>query len=382
MKLILTAGDLYREIKDRGLELRRGEGRDDALYSELTRNLNMPSMFEHLQDFLDTSQISIETFVELFLTLIEPFAKMYQDIYSCMQRFDARKANQSIRIVFDFEKCKLDFDLRNFKEEIRILQRAKGLKRYKLWNENALKLLFEYIRMLSENVQIHDQYFGNTNYEIGKPYQVPLVPKVSIELHEQLSSIRKDFSSMIDELVEFEKTTKVKDLSNDKIAVFRETNDDQKQKDFENESEAKNIQRLGILLTDLIPRFRELLSKMNSPNYEKLVGSERVQNALEYFDKKITPQLQHSIRSMETKIEILLEILNLPMWKHRWFLYEVWCSLQAVEAVDSYDSCLSLKDGWLNIGEGNRWSELAEFKSNRGIGTFFCQAYMWRLIKS
>jgi hypothetical protein len=94
MKLILTAGDLYREIKDRGLELRRGEGRDDALYSELTRNLNMPSMFEHLQDFLDTSQISIETFVELFLTLIEPFAKMYQDIYSCMQRFDARKANQ------------------------------------------------------------------------------------------------------------------------------------------------------------------------------------------------------------------------------------------------------------------------------------------------
>lgn len=376
MGVIFTAGDLYREIKKRGLELRCGEGRDDALYSELVTNLKMPSKYKNLQEFLDKSKISIEEFVKAFLTLVAPFAKMYEEIYSCLQRYGVKKTNESVRMVFDFEKCKLDFDLKNFKEEIRIIRKAKILKSYELWNEGALRLLFEYIRKLSSNVQIPGQHFWDEYYRVGKPYQIPPVPKVSSKLYEQVYSVREIFSTIINTVEELENETKEEDSGSDMIAIFSETNRDQEETDLDNQSEVRRIRNLAYLLTDLIPGFRTLLSMMKDPEYEEIAGKERIQDAIEYFDKQIASQLEHETRRTETKIELLLELLNLPMWKHRWFLYEVCCSLQVVEALNTYNPYLSIKDNKLNIDEGKRWSELAKFDSNIGAFSLFCQAYI------
>jgi hypothetical protein len=378
MQLISTAGDLYREIKRRGLELRGGDGRDDALYSELIGNLKMPSKFKNLQEFLDKDSISIETFVEAFLTLVAPFAQMYQYIYSSMRKYGGRKASESIRMIFDFENFKMDFDLENFKEEIRIIQKATIRKKYQLWNQDALRLLFEYIRKLTSNVPISGQHFWKDYdyYRVGKPFQIPPVPLVSTKLHEQVSSIREIFTSIIDTLVELENVPKTNDPRAEKIAILRETTDDRDDINLHDEHEIVTIRGMGYLLTDLMPGFRELLSKMNDPNYEKNAGKDRIQNAIDYFDEKITPQLKQTARNVEANVELLFEILNLPMWKYRWFVYEVWCSLQAVDALESYNSCLSIVDDKLTIDQGKRWSELAQFESNVGDGKLFCQAYV------
>ncbi len=53
--------ELYREIKRRGLELRRGNGRDDALLEALTKRLGCPD--DQLQEFLDASLLTGEEFL-------------------------------------------------------------------------------------------------------------------------------------------------------------------------------------------------------------------------------------------------------------------------------------------------------------------------------
>ena len=115
---------------------------------------------------------------------------------------------------------------------------------------------------------------------------------------------------------------------------------------------------------------------MSDPNYENVAGKERIQSAIDYFDEKITPNLKQTTRTVEANVELLFEILNLPMWRYRWFVYEVWCSIQAVEALEAYNSCLSIVDDKLIIDQGKRWSEFAKFESNIGGCTLYCQPYI------
>ena len=63
MKPIETAGDLYREIKNRGLHLREENGRDNALLTELRNEIKCPDT--QLQRFLDASDLSNVSFANL-----------------------------------------------------------------------------------------------------------------------------------------------------------------------------------------------------------------------------------------------------------------------------------------------------------------------------
>lgn len=346
------------------------------MYSELFSILKVPSKFKNLQEYLDKSKLSIENFVKAFLTLTAPFAKMYEDIYTNFKRYGVRKANESIRMVFDFKKCKLNFDLRYFKEEMSIIRKVKMLKSFEIWNKDALKLLFEYIDILTSNVQISGQHFGDEYYRVGKPYQIPPVPKVTPKLYEQVNSIRQIFTTIISTVEELENESKGEGSDFEKIAIFKKTNFGQEKSDTDEQLELIRIRNLANLLTDLIPGFRKLLSMMKDPEYEEIVGNARIQNALEFFEKRIIPQLTNETHITDVEIELLFEFLNLPMWKYRWFLYEVWCSLKAVEALNDYNPCLIVKDNMLKIDEGKRWSKLANFESDMGTVSLFCQAYI------
>ena len=74
MDHIDSAADLFREIKRRGLELRRGEGRDDVLYHQLANKLGLEP--DRIQKGLDQGRVSVEEFVYAFFSILQPFAQI------------------------------------------------------------------------------------------------------------------------------------------------------------------------------------------------------------------------------------------------------------------------------------------------------------------
>src|SRR5262245_37434180 len=112
---ISTGRDLYREIRSRGLHLRRGVGRDDALYAELCQHLNCPAS-QNLSSFLRQSELSAEVLLRAFLLVAEPFGQMFQDIWNYLAASAAPKATESIRIRFGFEEDGVTTDLNEFRE--------------------------------------------------------------------------------------------------------------------------------------------------------------------------------------------------------------------------------------------------------------------------
>src|SRR4051812_36682825 len=83
--ILVTAAELYRVLKARGLDLRRTDGRDVPLFGELCAQLDCPD--HRLQRFLDQkgTAITAERLASALLQTAKPFALMYRDVWQALQ---------------------------------------------------------------------------------------------------------------------------------------------------------------------------------------------------------------------------------------------------------------------------------------------------------
>lgn len=339
MSLINTAAELFREIKSHGLELRDGNGRDDALYEELAKRLHLSP--KKIQHELNRDQVSLEEFVRAFFSLVQPFAQMYADVYSAMQRFGARRAGESIRLRFDFGKQlqgSLTFDLDQFREVEEVLRTIKGLASRQLWSNADLQKIFGFYDRLRNNLAAPS---FRDYYSPGKPFALPEVPTTARTLGPILEVLRDAYAHIIEARVELEqRQTAGTTLSN----LGRPTD--------EADNDHAAISQAASLLTDLMPQFRRLVGQAQQPRFEEAIGIDKVEDAARYFHDEIKSQLQHRQQQADVQVKELLDVLRLPMWRFRWYLYEVWSTFQVLIALQNYDAHLALKGDQIKLEEG------------------------------
>jgi hypothetical protein len=339
MPLITTAAELFREIKGHGLELRDDNGRDDALYRALAKRLNLPP--KGIQQELDRGQVSLEEFVGAFFSLVQPFAQMYADVYTAMQRFGARGAAESIRLRFDFGKQlqdSLTFDLNEFREVEEVLRTIKGLISQQFWSDADLQKIFGFYQRLRN--KLPEPSFRDY-YSPGKPYALPEVSTTARTLAPILEVLRDAFEHIIEARVELEQRQAAGTTLSNLGTATNEANSD----------DAAILQAANIL-TDLIPQFRILLGQAQQSGFEEAIGLDKVAQAARYFHDEIESQLQRRQQLADVQVKELLDVLQLPMWRFRWYLYEVWSTFQVLIALQNYDAHLALNGDQIRLEEG------------------------------
>jgi hypothetical protein len=327
-KLILDAVSLWDKLREGGLELGK-EGRDVALLNELKRRLKFGKGDIRRQ----LKRAKIEEFIYAFFAVVEPFAKMYAEIYNLMQEFGARRAKENILVKFDFSfpGGKLEFDISRFKDSYEVLRRLK--KAQVIWTLDDLHRIFKLIRIIEEGLKDMQQT-PYIEYERGTNYKLPDVPCFRGELHNVLIKVREAVQRAI-ELVDFE------------------PNIDSKHP----------LWGLYCILTDLIPGLKSILLQDAS----RLAGIEphKAKEAVNYFEKEIWNKLQ--VRLKEEIVKELLDILNLPFWKYRWHLYEVWATMHTIDALADFDTSFNVDStGTLAIDLGKA-TEIASVHSSKGV---------------
>ncbi|MCC6003561.1 MAG: hypothetical protein LM590_04400 [Thermofilum sp.] len=86
-------------------------------------------------------------------------------------------------------------------------------------------------------------------------------------------------------------------------------------------------------MTDLVSSLQEVL--LQDAGTLANIDSNKVKEAVDYFEKEIHSKLQLTI-SDET-VKEYLEVLNLPFWKYRCSLYEVWATMHTIDDFEDFD---------------------------------------------
>jgi len=347
MKPIETAGVLYREIKRRGLHLREQNGRDDALLQELTSRLGCPD--EHLQRFLDASNLSAEAFLRVFLQLAAPFARMFQEIWEYLSHHNAPKTAETISIRFGFEddEDRQSFDLEQFRRYVETSRMVFASVVTHHWPSEALNGLFSIGRTVisPEREPIWRIYNEHGRYEPGKPYDLPLVSCTGHPFDEVVQGVRDVFQQIIiGYIIEMEQEHSVRRLPE----VIEQK--DQSEHDF-------SFQRSSSLLTDLLPTWYYIFARCAN------IGERPKDAALQEYDVTVRPLLQSRTDRANVPLLEALDILDLPFWRHRWHTYEVWASVLTLRSLQEYRPILRIGSGHIPL-DGYTAAVVADLKAH------------------
>src|SRR5258708_6077196 len=110
-KIYESAIELHRELSRRGLELNPEIGRDAAVHAALAAKLKLPS--NGFATALARSEMSAQEYLQGIAAVAQPFAQMFQKIWSYLSRHCAPKADESLYIRFGFEdgnQTEIDWD--------------------------------------------------------------------------------------------------------------------------------------------------------------------------------------------------------------------------------------------------------------------------------
>lgn len=306
MLIIETGAELYRELKKRGLHLRKENGRDNKLLILLANKLRCES--NKIQDYLDNSDVTAETFLLCFMEVTEPFSKMYQEIWKFLSDYKAPNVTESLSVRFGFENDdrKVAIDLDTFREQITRITNLTTSELNIEWPYEALSHLFQVSQILLRDVA---GLSLNSKYIPGDSMQLPIPQVASHSFDPIIVKIRDLFQKIIDN--------------------------------------SKNIDRArtekSYILTDLMPAWHYVFD-----NTEKISDVGKSQ-AFDYYQSNIEPLIDSQRKIKQQIIRDTLDILNLPFWRHRWHMYEVWCTVKALQALKVYNPVLKIIGGRIPI---------------------------------
>lgn len=318
-----SAGELYREIRNRGLHLRHGDSRDDILINELCESIGCPD--DQLQSFLDQQERSAEWFIREFLQLAAPFARMFSEIWGFLSTEGGPRAKEDIRIRFGFEGDDVtEVDLGEFREWARTARKIWIDATMAYWTDEALNGLFGF----SESVAL-DGVAQGPGYSPWKPYQLPPIDTHhDDEFEEIVRRVRNLFQNIIDAAAEVDEEEYYRDVLESENEV---------------EDSISSLQGAVSKLHDLLPRWEEIFRI-----HHEISNLDRRQ-AVDYYKANIAPKLQTEDVVRFRNLRRPLDILRLPFWKHRWHTYEIWATVQTLKALDICDPQVRVVDDRIPI---------------------------------
>ncbi len=364
-----SAEKLYQELLHRGFDPKAKIGRDDVLYLRLKEELQCPSSMG-IKKYLKVSQLSAGDFIVAFFRIAEPFSLMYRDIYSVMKQHRARRGTESIRIRFDFDGSQFDIDFSEFEEWVRTQSIIRDVLESRLWGMSDFQKLYHFFNMLGAKPNFQRQ---NRRYDPKAPYDV-LLPVASSysELDNSLMTIYHLLNNTAADILQANKprqerfTDVLSELSNNRDV---DKNEEQKRSILTNPSFTREV------FPSLLYAYEDLLAKITAGTFR----TDRISDALAHF-KKLVSSLNIERREGEMVIENFLKILDLPFWKYRWFVYEVWTAAIVVRVLSSYQITLNLQEGNILPLTRGRESVLGEFCDKKNEVYFVVAQRQTRLV--
>ncbi len=331
-EVLETAYQLHAEIRKRGLELRRGRGRDDQLLRDLAANLSLSD--SRFSAELREADLTAEDYLRSFLAVARPFAQMFTDIWEFLGRHAAPGAQESIKVRFGFNRDRpTTVDLEQFRIYEETARVVTSQHWYFVWRTDELHMLFDLRSKCFPNLKWRG---FQPEYRPGEPYSLPtIVPHSDLDqIAARLRSVLQsaiNFSASIDRrgARQFEPLRRFAHLDDVKQGV--------------GESDSADRIAIGRVLHDLIPAWRIVLADWHQHN-------EQVKRSVvAYFKSVIEPRLPAQKRLGVNPIRKALDILELPFWRHRWHTYEIWATVITLQALEKYDIQPIVKNGRIAI---------------------------------
>lgn len=326
-EILTTGAELYRVLKTRGLELRRTDGRDQPLFERLCTLLECRD--RRLQRFLDQkgTTITAEKLASALLETAKPFALMYRDIWQALQAAMGTAA-ESVRIAID--QHLLPFD--TFRRQAMVSDTAiVPFAPETLLVPDVWDLLTSIPRELGSGTSIASRWFRNRSdiyYRIGSEHELPRLdgdaPGLVREVHGAFSEIIRRAS---------DRMTRLADATSGGRAYW------------------PPAQRL----TDLMPAWTWLFENWGT------IDDGAWHQVFQRYEAVLGPH-----RSEQTRLVArCIDVLDLPLWRHRWRVYEIWCTVVAIETFRPFRPRYRVDRGTLEIGRPTA-TTVAEFVDGEG----------------
>jgi hypothetical protein len=315
--------ELYREMRRRGLHLRHGNGRDDALLDELCNSIGCPD--NQLANFLKQEDRSAEWFMIEFLQLVTPFARMFSEIWNFLSNEGGQRATEEIRIRFGFEEDDItEVDLEEFREWARTARSLWIDATIAYWPDEAFDELFG----LARCVDVKGGTQGS-KYRPQEPYQLPTIDTYQDDDFEEIvRRVRNFFQNVIDGAAEIDEEEYNCNVIGSKNEV---------------EESISSLTLTANHLHDLLPSWEQIFNNHHE------ISEENRRQAVDYYRENIAPKLETGSGVVVRDQRTPLDILRLPFWKHRWHTYEIWMTVQTLKALDSCDPQVRVVDDRIPI---------------------------------
>jgi hypothetical protein len=330
-----TGAEVYRRLKERGLELRRdGSGRDDALYQQLRLCVGAAED-DGVQKTLDRNGMSGQDFIVAFLSVVEPFAQMARELYELLAQHKQKVDADNLRVVWDLDGATLDFDLEAFLEFERRV-RTVG-KQYSL-------LRFDERNWPPINKPPLLSIWGES--DASRPPDVRFsLPRLRINLH-----IPNELDGALRQLAKLTQNTI--------DSVERGARENPNRNTW-----SDDLNWMYVLLTDLVPGVSGLINGLNRRTLRQGQTEWPEDDALRQAGIELQEWLDQAVTGRTVTVDSLVEDLpqglNLPMWEHRWQLYEVWCLTLIMRALAPVEPSLTSRGETLTLGRHGQCIALA-----------------------
>lgn len=310
--VIETAIELHRELRGRGLDLNPKNGRDVALQANLATRLGVSS--DTFTSDLKAANVSAEVYLRELMTVAQPFAQMFEEIWRYLGRQCAPKATESLRIRFGFDNDKAEIDWDQFRLMVQTTRRVWKSGPVLLWQSEDL---FSLARILTQALPER----RHPRYRPGEALHLHAVAVVVPE-DDLGQRVRQVLQSLIDGIHAL--WPKEEDARRE-LPELRRTDLEEAE-----EEEQSRMRSLACLLTDLIPSWGDIFEQWsNLPRRAKV-------EANNYFNSHVLPKLSPGVSSGWRTVLEALDVLDLPFWRYRWHTYEVWAVVKALEALEGF----------------------------------------------
>ncbi|MEO2222992.1 vWA domain-containing protein [Priestia megaterium] len=300
--------DIWHLLNHRfGLHFRKEGGRDNQLYNKLKENLCCPKELGIGKFLRLNPQITALRFIQALLGVTEPFSNMYKDIFTTMKEFSVKEAYEAILIRYELENEQIEFNLDHFKEFLKVESLVRQVIQQRVWSPQFVNEIPHFFKVLTNNSIVIERHPVLTDVLEQPPtYSDPKLNEYLFEVYNLLLEI---------------KTHRLGEglwLGAYNLA-----------KPFYDEFTSKDF---SLNIKEATAAYEEIFSRLDSEDVE-----------------------------VEVLIEKFIEYLNLPFWKNRWYVYEVWITLRTVKALENFNIKLNVQsDGVLPLSSG-RYSHVGTF---------------------
>ncbi len=350
------ANDLFAEILLRGFDPRTKDGRDNILYLKLKKELKCPE-YMGLQRFLTSSKLSATDFIIAFFKVVEPFSLMYRDIYSVMKQHSVKSGSESIKIRFDSLDATFDIDLSDFQKWMHVQNIMRRMLETRLWSQKDFWKLLEFFSMLGAKRKWNCQrkFDPSERYDVPKP-----VPSGFTRLDDALEVIYNLISNTASEIYEANRHSEERFAT-----VLREVSSTRNENNYDDEYDRRSILTDASFTRESFPSvlfsYEDLLEKIQDGSWNRT----RLEESLSYFEE-ILSKLRSEGREEDVIVETFFKILELPFWKYRWYVYEVWTTMILVSTLSEYGIKLQLEGGTILPLRRGKDSVVGQFQDQNG----------------